>query len=103
MPSEPGCRRKRDLHIGRSAAGGDIRGAPTVKVMFAAADVDADALSFFFLLGAAWFLMFGFIALCRPPESRRNEHSDGMVRIARVMCRIGLAMMGLFGVLWFVA
>lgn len=59
-----------------------------------------DVLSFFLLVGTAWLLIFGVIRLCRPPESRQNEYSIGMVRIASFMWPVGLVILVVSSLVW---
>lgn len=63
-------------------------------------DSNAYVASGLLTLGGAIVAMFGFLWLCRPPESRRDDYSDVLVGIARVMVPVGIVIMAIGFVAW---
>lgn len=56
-------------------------------------------LRFFLILGAVFFLGFGFLALPVPKESR-NDYGEALDSVARIMWPLGLLILIISGLSW---
>ena len=62
-----------------------------------------DLISYSLVFGAALFVAFGFLSLCRPREPHEDDYSYYMGKLSNMMWPIGVAIMVISAILWLVS